>query len=138
MACKTVINSAFIRAGYDRYPPRHKPLLSPEMKHDRLGFVIEWESKLKGKEHLIVYTNKTSVRVGESRGQIWVTRRDDEAYYKDCVNVRYRGYTELMFWATYTSEMKGPSYMFGKETAAEKEAAKQDLAARNADIDAQQ
>ena len=67
-----------------------------------------------------------------------MTRRDDEIYYKDCVNVRYREYTELMFWATYTSEMKGPSYIFNKEIAAEKEAAKQDLAARNADIDAQQ
>ena len=43
-----------------------------------------------------------------------------------------------MFWAAYTSEMKGPSYMFGKETAAKKEAAKEDLAQRNADIDAQQ
>ena len=43
-----------------------------------------------------------------------------------------------MFWATYTSEMKGPSYMFDKETAAEKEPVKEDLADRNADIDAQQ
>ena len=41
-----------------------------------------------------------------------------------------------MFWAAYTSELKGPCYMFGKEITIEKEAAKEDLAQRNADIDA--
>ena len=138
MASPTAIYSAFKRAGYGRYPPHHKPLLSKEMKKERLDFVTEWEPKLQGKEHMIVHTDETSVRVGESRGQIWVTRKDDEAYHKDCVDVRYRGYTELMFWAAYTSQMKGPSYMFGKETAAERELAKEDLARRNADIDAQQ
>ena len=85
---------------------------------------------------MVVYTDEISVRVGESRGQIWVTRKDDEAYYKDCLDVRYRGYTELMFWAAYTSKMKGPTYMFDKETAAERDEAKEDLADRNADIDA--
>ena len=34
--------------------------------------------------------------------------------------------------------MKGPSYIFDKETTAERELAKEDLAERNADIDAQQ
>ena len=67
-----------------------------------------------------------------------MTRRDNKAYYKNCVDIRYREYTELMFWAAYTSKMKGPSYMFNKKTAAEKEAAKQDLADRNTNIDAQQ
>lgn len=138
MASATAIHSAFSRAGYGRYPPRHKPLLSPEMKKERLEFVTEWEPKLQGKEHMIVHTDETSVRVDESRGQIWVTRLQDEAYHKDCVDVRYRGYTELMFWAAYTSELKGPSYMFSKETAAEKDQAREDLAQRNADINAQQ
>lgn len=46
MASATAIYSAFSRAGYSRYPPRHKPLLSPEMKKERLEFVTEWELKL--------------------------------------------------------------------------------------------
>lgn len=85
---------------------------------------------------MIVHTDETSVRVDESRGQIWVTRLQDEAYHKDCVDVRYRGYTELKFWVAYTSEIKGPSYMFSKETVTEKNQAREDLAQRNADIDA--
>lgn len=51
----------------------------------------------------------------------------DEVWYKDCIDVRYRGYTELMFWACYTSKLRGPCYMFGKETSAEKSQAQDDL-----------
>lgn len=137
MASATAINAAFIRAGYGRHPPRYKPLLSPEMMKERLDFVQEWESILQGKEHLIIHTDETSVRVGESWGQIWVTRLDSEAYHEDCVDIRYRRYTELMFWAAYTAELKDLCFMFGKETAAEKKAAREDLAQRNADINAQ-
>ena len=64
----TAINNAFIRAGYERYPSRHKPQLSSEIKKERYTFAKEWLPKLKGKEHMIMYTNKTSVRVEESRG----------------------------------------------------------------------
>ena len=119
-------------------PPGHKPPLTPEMKKERLDFVTEWQPRLEGKEHMIVHTDETSVRVGESRGQIWVTRLPSEVYHKDCIDMRYRGYTELMFWAAYTSELKGPSYMFSKETTAEKDQAREDLAQRNSHIDAQQ
>ena len=138
MASASAIYSAFKRGGYGRHPPHYKPPLTKEMKETRLGFVTKWESKLKGKEHMVVHTDETSVRVGESRGQIWVTRKADEEYHKDCLDIRYRGYTELMFWAVYTSKIKGPSFIFGKETVAERELAKEDLARRNADIDAQQ
>ena len=70
MTYTTAVNTAFVRAEYNRYPPRHKPSLSPQIKAERLGFVTKWEPKLRGKEHIIVHTDKTSVRVGESRGQI--------------------------------------------------------------------
>ena len=41
MAFKLAIHSAFIRADYNQYPPRHKPLLSSKIKQERLEFVIE-------------------------------------------------------------------------------------------------
>lgn len=87
---------------------------------------------------MVVHSDETSIRVGESRGQIWVTRLKEEAYHKDCLDVRYRGYTEMMFWGCYTSEMLGPSFMFTKETAPEKNEAKEDLNDRNSDYLAQQ
>ena len=138
MASPGAINSAFSRAGYGRYPPRYKPPLSPEQKLQRIQFAIEWVEKLRGKEHMVVYCDETSIRVGESRGQIWVTRLKEEAYHKDCLDIRYRGYTEMMFWGCYTKEMLGPSFMFTKETAPERQEAQEDLNNRNSDYLAQQ
>lgn len=138
MASATAINAAFKKEGYGRHPPRYKPPLSPEQKLERLQFAVEWLEKLRGKEHMVVHSDETSIRVGESRGQIWVTRLKEEAYHKDCLDVRYRGYTEMMFWGCYTSEMLGPSFMFTKETAPEKNEAKEDLNDRNSDYLAQQ
>lgn len=109
-----------------------------EQKLDRLNFAIEWLEKLEGKEHMIIYCDETLVRVGESRGQIWVTRNKNEQYHVDCVDARYRGYTEMMFWGCYTSQLRGPSYMFGKETASEKKAHQADLDMRNLDYYIQQ
>ena len=38
-----------------------------------------------------------------------------------------------MFWACYTSELRGLYYMFRKESATEKQQAQEDLNNRNAD-----
>ena len=63
------INNCFRLFGYGRYPPRYKPSLSPEMKAKRQGFCEEWLEKLRGKEHMIMYTDETAVRIEETRGQ---------------------------------------------------------------------
>ena len=132
MISATVINAAFKREGYDRYSPRYKPSLSSKQKLERLQFAIEWLEKLRGKEHMVIHSDETFIRVGETRGQIWVTRLKKEAYHKDCLDVRYRGYTEMMFWGCYTSELLGLSFMFSKEIASERHEAQKDLNDRNA------
>ena len=68
MASDKAIYGAFSRAGYGRYPPRYKPPLLPEQQKQRLDFVNEWGDQLRGKEHMVVYSDETSIRVGESRG----------------------------------------------------------------------
>lgn len=67
-----------------------------------------------------------------------MTRLKEEAYHKDCLDVRYRGYTELMFWGYYTSQIRGPSFIFSKETAPEREEAHADLDNKNTDYHLQQ
>ena len=64
----STIDNYFIMHGYGRYPPRFKPPLSPEMKTQRLEFSKEWLEKLRGKKHMILYTDETAVRVRKSRG----------------------------------------------------------------------
>ena len=41
----------------------------------------------------------------------------------DCLDIRYRGYTEIMVRGCYTLELCGPSFMFTKETALERQQA---------------
>lgn len=69
-ASATSINKAFTSAGYGRHTPQYKPPLSPEQKTRRLDFANERLEKIRGKEHMVVFSDETAVRVGESRGQI--------------------------------------------------------------------
>ena len=97
----------------------------------RLQFCMEWHPKLQGKEPMIIFYDETTIRVGEDRGQNWVTRTKGERYHPDCIESRYRGFTKLMFWGCYTKYHRGPSYIFDKESPEEKLAAAEDLAERN-------
>lgn len=93
----SAINSAFYRNGYGRYPPLYKPLLKPEQQRKRLKFCNEWKDILKGKEHMIVFCDETTIRVRDHRGQNWITRLKSERYHPDYIESRYKGFTELMF-----------------------------------------
>ena len=86
---------------------------------------------------MVVYCDETAVRVGETRGQKWVTMLGEEEWHPDYFKHRYKGFTELMFWGCYTAEVLGPCYMFDKESADEKKVA-QDLADKNSDYLVQQ
>ena len=134
----TIINDVFYRNGYRRRPPKFKPPLTPEQKLERLNFAVEWLEKLEGKEHMLVYCDETAVRVGESRGQQWVTILDGEKWHPDCVELRYKWFTEFIFWGCYTAEVLGPCYMFHKESADEKNVAQEDLADKNSNYLVQQ
>ena len=104
-----------------------------EQKLARVEFAIKWIEEGPEFWKTVVWTDETAVRVGETRGQQWVTRRADEAYHKDCIDVRYKQYTEMQFWGCYTVEFKGPCYMFKRETAEEKHEAEKDLDEMNSE-----
>ena len=122
-ASAKAINNAFIRAGFGRHKKRYKPPLIPEQRQNRRIFCEEWLDVLKGKEHLIIYCDETPVKVGDTRGQEWVTRKAGEEYHPDCVGARFKKYSDLMFWAGYTASEIGPCYMFDKESNDERETA---------------
>ena len=130
-ASPSAINSAFHRAGYGRYPPRYKPQLNTQQKNQRLNFCTEWVDKLRGKEHQIVFCDEMTIRAGERRGQMWITRTEEEAYHPDCIESRFSAFTELMFWGCYTMYRQGPRIIFDKETQEEKEIAQEDITTRN-------
>ena len=52
----------------------------------------------------MVHSDEISMHIGESRGYCWVTRLSRKVYHEICLDSRYRGYTEIMFWGCYKSE----------------------------------
>ena len=123
----TAIRHAFEAAGYSRYPPRYKPPLTDAHKRARLEFCIKMREKDSDWWRKVVWTDETPVRVGAHRGQVWITRKKGEAYHEDCVNVRFKKYTDLQFWGCFSTEMRGPYHIYATETAAEKKAAAESL-----------
>ena len=126
----TAIHNAFVRNGYGRHSPLYKPPLNAQQRRRRLEFCEKWQDELRGREHMVIYCDKTTIRIGDNRGQNWVTRLDSERYHPDCIESRYKGYTELMFWGAYIKNELGPYYIFDKETQ-EKLQSQADLDERN-------
>ena len=80
----------------------------------------------------IIWTDETSVILGSRRDvrrRIW--RRPNEQLVAACIRRRWSGYSEFMFWGSFTYDLKGPMHIWKKETSAEKKQADADLAARN-------
>ena len=79
-AFRITVERAFYEAGYGQYSPRSKPNLTLEIRQKRCrwcldhayywGFVLGWD--------LVIYSDETSVKLGENRGRIYVTRTKDE------------------------------------------------------------
>ena len=128
----TVINNAFKIAGYGRHPPRYKPPLNDVQKKRRLQFCIEMLEKDPDWWKKVVWTDETPAKVGQKRGQRWITRKRNEAFHPDCVIPKFKKYTDLQFWGCFTTEIKGPCHTFTTETREEKELAVKDLEALNA------
>ena len=134
-ASYTAIAHAFEIAGYIRRPPRYKPALSLEQKQKRLEFCVAMLEKDPDWWRMIVWTDETPIKVGAHRGQVWVTRKKNEAYHPDCVNPRFTKYSDLMFWGAFSAECRGPYHIWARETTDEKNAAQEDLKEMNVDYD---
>ncbi len=120
VASRKTIVKAFEEAGYGRYAPRSKPNLTVEMKEKRCawcldkwywGFILEWDR--------VIYTDETSVKLGENRGRIHVTRTKDEEWEPACMEKAFSGYSTFMFWGAIAYNWKGPCHIYEPE---EKEA----------------
>ena len=132
-ASLTAIRHAFEMEGYSRYPPRYKPYLSKSNKRKRLKWCIDMLERDSDWWKKVVWTDETPVKVGQRRGQLWVTRRFNEAFHKDCIQPRFPKYSDLMFWGSFSAEMRGPHHFYARETATEKEEAQKNIDEINAE-----
>jgi hypothetical protein len=119
------------RHGYGTYKPTVKPGLTKTMKEARLAWClahkdIDWKT--------VVFTDETSVQLGGVRGRRRVWRKADEVFHQHVIRQRWKGFSEFMFWGSFSYYEKGPCHIWKPETAAEKKASKEDLEKRNAEV----
>ncbi|KXL47203.1 MAG: hypothetical protein FE78DRAFT_132636, partial [Acidomyces sp. 'richmondensis'] len=72
------------KEGYGRRIARRKPLLTEAQKEARLQWAnhhVDWSDRQWSR---IIWTDEASIRCGYF-GQVYVTRKADEEFYKDCL-----------------------------------------------------
>jgi hypothetical protein len=65
----------------------------------------------------------------------WKKVISKEGFDETVIRPRWKGFSEFMFWGSFSYDWKGPCYIWGPETAAEKKQAELDIAAWNQDIE---
>jgi len=107
------VEKAFYQAGLGRYSPRSKPNLTLEIREKRCswcldhvywGFILGWD--------LVIYTDETSVKLGENRGQNHVIRLKNEEWEPECMEKSFSSYTTFMFWGVIAWNWKGPCHIY--------------------------
>lgn len=117
-ACDETVRRALLKLGVKRYATAKKPPLSAAMMKRRLAFVNE---RIKRDDsHQIIFSDETSVVLGNT-GRSKVTRtKDDGRYHDECVDPKHKNCSILMFWGCIGYNYKGPCHIFKKKYAEEK------------------
>ena len=80
----------------------------------------------------VIWTDETSIVLGQRRGSVHVWRTSQERYDSTVVRPRWNKASEFMFWGSFSYDKKGPFHIWKQETAKEKNAAKKELNRLNA------
>src|SRR6266516_1841768 len=94
-----------------------KPGLNNLQKKERLRWALRYKAwTIENWKH-IVWSDETSVCLGEARGRRRVWRLTKEAYHQHVIRRRWKGRQEFMFWACFTWASRGPCYIWPLESA---------------------
>lgn len=109
-----------------------KPGLTPAMMKKRYEFCLKYEHWTIEDWKKVIWTDETSVCLGIRRGKIRVWRTPDEQYDPTVMRRRFAGYSEFMFWASFSWYHKGPCHIWEPETNQENKAAQKEIDRLNA------
>ena len=62
----------------------------------------------------MIFTDETSVKLGETYGSIHVTRTKNEEWKKECCEKTFSGYSTFIFWGAIALNWKGPCHVYQK------------------------
>lgn len=115
------------KAGYRKTKPTRKPGLTEAMKKARLAFCRAHVDKGDDFWHNIIWTDETSIILGHRRGGYRVWRKSNERVLKSVIRPRWKGFSEFMFWGSFTYKERGPCHIYPVESAPMKKQALKDI-----------
>jgi hypothetical protein len=119
-ASKSTIRTAARSHKIHRVKPTKKLGLTPIQMAERYEIALSRKDWTLDDWKRVVFSDEASILVGEHWGPNKISRKPDERYNPDCIEVRYNNYSEAMFWGCFSYDFKGPSHVYHPETADEK------------------
>ncbi|ERF72881.1 hypothetical protein EPUS_08494 [Endocarpon pusillum Z07020] len=111
--------------------PTRKPGLNAVQRAVRLAFCLDHINWTLEDWKRVIWSDETSVILGQRRGAVRLWRESGEAYENTCIRRRWKGYSEFMFWGCFSWDKKGPCHIWTKETAQERKKADEELVELN-------
>jgi hypothetical protein len=123
------------KAGFRKTKPTRKPGLTKKMKMERLKWCLDHAHWTLEDWKNVIWTDETSVVLLHRRGGYRIWRKSDEAFVRSAIRERWKGYSEFMFWGSFTYEKKGPCHCWCPETAQEKKMAEEEIEKLNEELE---
>ena len=117
--------------GLSNVKPTRKPGLNSQQRAARLAFCLEHQHWTLEDWKRVIWSDETSVILGQRRGTVRVWRNTGEAYDRSVIRHRWKGFSEFMFWGCFSWDKKGPCHIWTTETAAERKESEKELAILN-------
>jgi len=114
-------------AGMKKTKPTRKPGLTEFMRKERLAWCIQHKDWTLDDWKKVIWTDETSVVLSHRRGSYRVWRTSKERVVKSCIRERWKGYSEFMFWGSFSYDKKGPFHIWRPETARERKEVDKEL-----------
>jgi hypothetical protein len=115
---KTTVRHTAREVGFYRVKPTKKLALNDIQEAIRYEIALGREHWTLEQWRRVSFSDEAAILVGEHRGRYHISRKVDERYDRDCIEVRYNNYSQAMFWGVFSYDFKGPCYVYLKETAA--------------------
>ena len=132
---KATIARCLKKMGYRKVKPTLKPGLTKEMRAARRQFAEAHKDWTLEDWKRVIWTDETAVMLRPWKGSYRIWRRPDERYEPSVIRRRYKKAMSFMFWGSFSYDKKGPCFCWGKESAAEKKAAKKEIDAWNEQLE---
>jgi transposase len=95
--------------GYGRYRARKVPFLTPAHRKARRAFVRLYRKYGKGFWRRVISSDECYVYLGDSKGTVYVTHKQNEVYHEDCLVPTFQQSSiRVMVWGCVGIGWKGP------------------------------